>query len=409
MRKILVMVMAILLTLFKAPNLFAGEVDTLVDKLVEKGIFTPTEAQNILDETRKEVAKDVAQGKYCQFSQWIEDLKIKGDFRLRYQWNKKKGSEEKHRGRYRLRLGVQTKVNDNTKVGFGLATGGTDPRSTNQTMAGTFETPDIRLDYAFVKYSAADWLTLYGGKFKRKPILWQPSDLLWDGDINPEGAALHIKKSIGSRLRLFFNAGVFVLDEAGSDTSDPFMFFVQPQVNWEVSEGITLKSTLAYYGFNGVKGTSLKHSSETNSLDSDNHLIYNYNSINPCLELAFKNPAGGIVPYSSVFGEYVYNPDPSAKNQGYLIGFKFGNKKVSKPGQWQAKYMYRCLERDAWLDTFPDSDFYGGRTGVKGYEAVFNYGFKKNVILGMDYYYSENIDGAKRPENILQVDLNFKF
>ena len=125
--------------------------------------------------------------------------------------------------------------------------------------------------------------------------------------------------------------------------------------------------------------------------------------------MGIKNPLNNIVPYFTLFGNYINNPDPSDNNQGYLIGLKFGDKKVKKKGQWQVKYMYRRLEKDAWLDTFPDSDFYGGKTGVKGHEVIFDYALKKNVVLGLDYYYTQNIDGAKRPENLLQVDMKLKF
>ena len=410
MRKIFfILAVGMLLALFSAPQPFAGEIDILVDKLVEKEILTPVEAQIILDETKQEVAKEVARGKSYALPKWIQTMKLKGDLRLRYQWNKKKSSEERHRGRYRFRLGAEAKVVDNVKVGFGLATGGTDPRSTNQTMGNTFETPDIRLDYAFAEYSATPWLTFYGGKFKRKPVLWQPSDLLWDSDINPEGGAAVINKGLGSSLDLFFNTGVFVLDESSSDTSDPMMYVVQPGLDWQIVDDIKLKTAFAYYGFSGVKGASLNHSEETNSLDGNNHLIYDYNSINPSLELGIKNPINGLVPYCAFFGDYIYNPDPSDNNTGYLLGLKFGDKKVKEKGQWQFKYMYRYLEKDAWLDTFPDSDFYGGKTGVKGHEAILEYGLAKNVILGFDYYYSENISGSKKPENILQADLKLKF
>ena len=73
---------------------------------------------------------------------------------------RKKGSNtnagnttERDRARIRFRLGAETKVNDQTKVLFGLATGGTDPRSTNQTLENSFELKDIRLDYVYAEYA----------------------------------------------------------------------------------------------------------------------------------------------------------------------------------------------------------------------------------------------------------------
>ena len=67
------------------------------------------------------------------------------------------------------------------------------------------------------------------------------------------------------------------------------------------------------------------------------------------------------------------------------------------------------MEKDAWLDTFSDSDFYGGKTGVTGSEAILQYALAKNVILGVDYYCSEKINTPVVAEEILQVDLLLKF
>ena len=76
---------------------------------------------------------------------------------------------------------------ENLTVGFGLASGGDDPRSTNQTFTDSFSHKGIRIDLAFAEYRPAPWLALIGGKFKNP--LWIPSDWLWDSDIRPEGGA----------------------------------------------------------------------------------------------------------------------------------------------------------------------------------------------------------------------------
>ena len=128
---------------------------------------------------------------------------------------------------------------------------------------------------------------------------------------------------------------------------------------------------------------------------------------------------GGIVPYGALFGEYIHSFDPDTDRDGWATGFKFGDKKVQKNGQWQAKYIYRRLERDAWVDFLPDSDAYDGDTNVKGHEVIFEYGLAKNVTLGLDYYYMEPIktlpgvsDHSLGPDNeqqVVQVDVVTKF
>jgi len=410
MRKIsFIMIVGMLLSLFSPQQLYAGEIDVLVAKLVEKGFLTPVEAQIVLDETKHEVAKEVAKGESYALPKWVQNIKFKGDLRTRYQYEKKTGNEERNRERVRFRLGSEMKVTDSVKVAVGLATGGTDPRSTNETLDNTFETSDIRLDYAYAEYMPASWLTLMGGKIKGTPF-WIPSDLLWDSDINPDGAAINLHHGLSLNIDSFFNAGLFILDEASSDTSDPFMYVLQPGVNIKLNDGVNLKTALAYYGFDNIKGSTLDHSSGTNSL-SGGGLQYNYDSLGVSTELGFKNPLGiEALPYFALIGDYINNFDPSSDNDGFLVGCKLGDKKVGKKGQWQAKYLYRRLERNAFPDTFPDSDFYGGETNAKGHEAIFQYGLLDNVILGLDYYYSEPIKGATRnQEHLFQTDIVFKF
>ena len=390
---------------------YSGEIDILVDKLVEKGILNPGEAQAILIETKEEVRKDLAKGELEGLPKWVQNTRLKGDVRIRYQWEDKHDAPDRHRGRYRFRLGLETKVNDQMKVAAGLATGGNDARSTNQTMEDGFSSEDIKLDYAYAEWLATPWVILKGGKIKSiKKLIFRPSDLLWDSDINPEGVSFLLNKNLDN-FDLFMNTGFWILDEEKKGTADPYMMVFQPGLKYKFNKKTHLKLAVAGYFFDNVKGTTLTNgkanSGKYNTLEGG-LLKYNYNSIAPSIELGVKEPFGGMFPYFALFGDYVHNPDPSRENKGYLAGIKFGAKKVKGWGQWQAKYMYRHLEKDAWIDIFPDSDAYSGRTDAKGHEVALTYGVGKNATLGIDYYYMERIKGTGR-RHLLQVDWKLKF
>jgi hypothetical protein len=394
----------------------ANEIETLLNKLVEKGVLTGPEAQQILVETREEEQKKIAKRKHDILPEWIQKTKLTGDFRLREQYEKNNAKEDRWRTRLRLRLGIESQVADKFMVGFGIASGGSDPRSTNQTFQDTFSHKGINIDYAYGQYNPFNWLTLVGGKFKNP--LFTPADLIWDSDINPEGGAAQFKYKACDTLGLFMNVGFFILDERNSETppppkerQDPFMYVVQPGFEWKIQDPdlkdiAKLKASVAYYGFTHVKNNILDNSGKTNTGYSSG-LKYDYNSFVTNALLGFK-PQGFIVPYVGVFGEFVYNPDPKKGNKGWLLGGKFGVEKVADKGQWQLTYMYRRLGRDAVLDTFPDSDFFGGATDVKGHEGIFEYGICKNVSVSLDYYNSKQLHGAES-ENLLQLDWNLKF
>jgi|WetSurSiteA1Bulk_404760.scaffolds.fasta_scaffold12116_1 hypothetical protein len=400
----------------------ANEIETLLNKLVEKGVLTGAEAQQVLVETREEERKKIAQVKHDILPEWIQKTKLTGDFRLREQYEDRSNKDERWRTRFRLRLGLETQVADKFKVGFGIASGvsGGDPRSTNQTLQDSFSHKPITIDYAFGQYTPFKWLTLVGGKFKNP--LFSPDDLIWDTDINPEGGAAQFNYNVCDSLGLFTNVGFFILDERQPDSKnttsaqgqDPLMYVFQPGFEWKFRDAdlkdlANLKAAVAYYGFTHVKHNVLDNGSATNTL-VNKVLKYGYNAFNTNFQLGFM-PEGFIVPYLGVFGEFVYNPDPEKGNTGWLLGGKFGAAKVADKGQWQLAYNYRRLGRDAVLDTLPDSDFYGGATDVRGHEAIFEYGICKNVSLSLDYYNTRRLhqQESNKNEHLLQLDWNLKF
>ena len=394
------------------------QVDALIEKLVEKGILDRQESIKLKSEIAEDEKIVREEGLKQSLPAWVREMKLKGDFRLRYQYEKKKGSNtnagnttERDRARIRFRLGAETKVNDQTKVLFGLASGGTDPRSTNQTLENSFELKDIRLDYVYGEYAPFSWAAFLGGRMKNP--LWEPGDLLWDTDINPEGLAAKFKGKVNDRLETYLNTGAFVLDENAA-ASEPLIYALQPGLKWKLNDKVSSNIAVSYYGSSQVKGAILDYSAGSNTNNGRRGLLYGLSAFSPSVELAVKDPLRSLgigLPYASFFGEYVHNL-PSAKS-GYLGGLKIGHEKVSNARQWQLRYFYSMLATDAWLDILPDSDRYGGRTGIRGHELLLTYGLGKNWSLELDYYRTDltttHADTAAKTENIFQADLNFKF
>lgn len=392
-----------------------SEMEVLLAKLVEKGVITFAEAEKILGETKEIAAAEQkkSESKQAKLPDWIANTKFKGDVRLRYQ---NEDTEEdrgnaRNRGRFRLRVGASTKVADGWEAGFGIASGSdADPRSTNQTLQDSFAKKSLWIDYAYAKYSPAKWLSLVGGRFGN-PI-WRPSDLLWDSDINPEGAGVMINVPINDRFSFFTNATFFIVDEVSGGT-DPLLAAFQPGFNWNITKDTGLKVAGTYYAFSSVKGKTLDWSGSTNTKVTGDGLKYDYSAPAFSAQLTCDKLFPDIIPYAALFGEYISNPDPSRENKGYIAGLTFGDKKLNKLGDWQFQYAYRRLERDAWIDAFPDSDFQGGKTGVKGHEFILNLGITKNVSFGIDYYRTEKIKDAlntKADKNDLaQFDLILAF
>src|SRR5262245_55769471 len=98
----------------------AQSADALLDKLVEKGVLTPTDARELRDEMDEGYRKayQVKSG----MPDWVTALKLNGDFRVRYEsfYGEDPAFVDRQRFRYRARFGVTAVMLDNFEVGMRL-------------------------------------------------------------------------------------------------------------------------------------------------------------------------------------------------------------------------------------------------------------------------------------------------
>ncbi len=400
----------ILRALINAGVITQEDIDKAAQQIgAEKGARQASVPQGIEDRVA------ALENKQSHVPKWVEKIKLKGDFRLRYESKKRQGGKSAERGRVRYRLGIESDIVDQVKVGAGLASGSdssTSARSTNQDLQDVFSTKPFSLDYAYAEYTPADWVSIIGGKFKRKKYLWEPGDLLWDGDINPEGGSIQLRRDLTDWVTGTMNAGLWVVDESSGDSSDPYMFYVQPIIALKNKDlKADAKIAFTYYDFDNVRGNSLDGALGDNTTDTGTSLLtHKFNPLSGSAEIGFAEPFDlEVIPRIALFGEYVHNPDPSDENNGWLLGFKLGDKKVNNRDKLQFKYMYAQLQRDAFLDVLPDADRYSGGTNVRSHEGIIQYGLNKNVMVELDYYHSDRINGPSLPENLFQASANLKF
>jgi polyhydroxyalkanoate synthesis regulator phasin len=405
-----------------------GEVDILINKLVEKGILNQADAKQLIMEIQKEsarqedavkrvasetatdTAKKEAKAVESKIPKWVQNTAFKGDFRFRYQHEHRDdtGNPDRDRFRFRWRVGADSQINDQWKAGFRLASGGDDPRSTNQTLTDTFSSKGIRIDEAYATYKPFAFASATGGKMPNP--LWEPKDLIWDTDITPEGAAIQTSYELFPKFKLFFTPAAFILEEFSGDSNDPWMLVLQPGFDWGMTDMLNLKVAYSRYEYYNVTGNSLDTYSAHSNTRVNGVLVENYDANAVFGELGAKLPIP-FLPYAALFGEWIQS-EANHNSTAWLAGFKFGHKKVSEFGQWQVVYNYRNLERDAIPDFLPDSDFRGGSTNGKGHEVEAVFGVAKHVTLGLDYYnnkLNEKNGGDDQQEDLLQLDMILKW
>jgi len=170
----------------------------LLDALVKKGVLSDQEAEDIRASAAADYAKTPA-GK-LGISDSVQKLTLYGDVRLRFEYADEKAQSNlptpagagvgasdniTERNRYRIRIGADYVFTDNFKAGFELESN-TANDSSNQTMGNAYGKAPINVGLYYLQWKPVDWLTLTGGK-QRNPIY--TTDLVWDPDINPEGAS----------------------------------------------------------------------------------------------------------------------------------------------------------------------------------------------------------------------------
>lgn len=93
----------------------------------------------------------------------------------------------------------------------------------------------------------------------------------------------------------------------------------------------------------------------------------------------------------------------------YQAQLRIGHPVVRDPWRWQATLGYRCIESDALLDAFTDSDFHVGGTNAKGFYVGGVLGFARNASLGLRYSSATEVSSAPLAIEVLQLDVNVKF
>lgn len=334
---------------------------------------------------------------------WAERIKWKGDFRYRYENIEQDGKDDRDRDRIRARAELIAKTTETTVVGLGMATGGDDPVSTNQTLGGGGSTKDLRLDLAYLTWSGLENTAVTAGKYKNPYYVEQKSGLIWDGDFRPEGVA--VQWAGGN----FFANGSYSYIESDSSSDDEAFWGAQVGAQFALFDNMKLTASAGYLDFPTAGLQSVYDDdffgNTTVIVDGVEVYEYDFNLYHGSLGLSFELFDMPL----AVFGDYVQNDDADEYDTGYIAGIKLGKAKAR--GSWQLAYQYQQLEANATLGLITDSDFMGGGTDGEGSKYSAKYMIDDQWSVGATYFDGNtgvdlgNDDGYQR----LQIDTAFKY
>jgi len=195
-------------------------------------------------------------------------ISLSGDVRLRAEpffGGPPDQSLDRVRGRVRVRFNALANLGSQFRTGFTLASGDiNDPTSTNQNLTGFYTRKTIALDQAFVEYAPTAFkpLSLTAGKF-RYP--WYNTELTWDKDLNPEGAAqtLAFKVDTPVLTRIAFVGFELPFAEiAGTAPTDKrinqqITYGGQVQTTWHIAPHVSLSAFSGFYDFRSADAVAL--------------------------------------------------------------------------------------------------------------------------------------------------------
>lgn len=431
--------LATAVALFAASVALAQDSGALIDLLVKKGVLNDQEAEELRSELTKDFAANTSAGK-LNLSGSIADFKLSGDLRMRHQYETQAPASasgatvtnERTRERFRFRFNGDVTLQKGWTAGFALETGQA-ADSGNQTFQGSNDDYGIYLARAYVGWQVNPNFGVVLGK-QKNPLY--TTDLVWDGDINPQGVAEIYKKQLAGKDTLEIRALQDIMDDrdeknAGPTGRDAWLFAQQAvYTHWFGKDeiGNVVNSVVLAPGFMTYNQSAIANNTtnENPFLGSTRGLSIvtfagevnwlNVNGAGTAVKLywdsAYNLEANRRV--SKVYGlnTTVWDKDPFAWLLG--VGYSFGSGKTQ--GDYSLKLDYRSVGLGSVDVNLNDSDFAFGKLNQEGFKFQASYNLTDFASLNATYFHTAakqnnlthslaNLDHSQ----LLQLDVIVKF
>ena len=275
-------------------------------------------------------------------------LRFTGDFRVRYEnTSQANGALSSSKEVVRLRAGIAYALREDVAVRARLATGsGNDPNSTDVTLSQFVNDLEMSLDIAAIEVNRRRWGAV-GGKFNNP--FFAPTELVWDGDVNPQGVGGRLIAGSPARVTGTLTGLYFIVDQQtgglGSDMGGAQLTLrATPDSAWRVA------AAAAYYDY---RVRSLLNAdagdTRTNRLaPGGGRYLSDFDLLNATLTVEHLG-LGERWPLR-VVGDYVHNGGAADLNTGWQADLYVG--RAQRPRDWRWRYGYAVVETDAVLAAF---------------------------------------------------------
>jgi hypothetical protein len=419
-------------------TMLAQDSGALIEVLVRKGIITDQEAEEIRADLVRDFSATSAAGK-LNMSSAVTEFKLSGDVRLRHQVETQAPetasgtsavSNERSRERFRFRFNGDVLLQKGWGAGFALETASA-ADSGNQTFQDANNDYALSLARAYVSYQLNPNMFFAAGKVKNP---FYTTDLVWDGDINPQGVNENYKVSIGAKDSFEIRAMQLIMDDRAETAIGPAgrdaWLFAQQAVYTHYfgkdSLGNQVNSLILAPGFMTYNDSTIDGADNETPFNGSTRGLF---TITFAGEVNWLN-VGGSGKGLKLYWDAGYNLEANSRLRSYglnpnvvdndplawLLGVGYGSGTGKVQGDYLAKIDYREIGLGSIDPNLSDSDFGFGRMNQKGWKGSFSYNLTDFVNLNVAYFYTEAIqDKVITPvanldhSQTLQLDLVLKF
>lgn len=305
-------------------------------------------------------------------------LRLTGDFRLRYQRTTLPfDAPTQNLGVLRGRLLASYRLTDTLDLGGRIGTGDPENPRTNDVTLGDFAHKlDLTLDRAYLALKARR-LTLLGGRFAN-PFF--TSELVWDGDVNPQGLAASVDLPelgcVAPRL-----TGMAFLISAQTAGDDSHMLGVQASGRCPMGRSWEATAALSYldHHLTGISAGDVRG----NRLTEDRSAyLSDFDLVDLLGQLTFRG-LGPRWPVSLTL-HFVHNAGAAlADDSGFNVELRVGSGQAR--GAMVAQYAYARVDRDAVLAAF-SHDNIPLATNHRVHTVASDWFFRANVFTTLTLY-----------------------
>ncbi|HEY7510324.1 MAG TPA: putative porin [Vicinamibacteria bacterium] len=216
-----------------------------------------------------------------------------------------------------------------------------------------YRSRDTRLDLAFASLKPAEWLRIEGGRFPM-PIAF--TEMIWDRDIRPQGAAVHLGGG-GSRF------GVSALAARGShayEDDETEMLILSASLGSPPEARTKLELVASYLLFRETAALEPAIRRQNTRAAAGGPLALDYHVLDGVLRLRNE----GVMPWQ-IAADVCFNTAADADRVGVWLALVLGSTRTARS---RFEYTYAKVDKDATLAAYATDDFFWG-TGWEGHRG----------------------------------------